>query len=44
MRNARDVNMDSAISIASSVIQCLYDDTQNDSDVLFPFWEIKDGD
>lgn len=26
--------MDSAISIASSVIQCLYDDTQNDSDVL----------
>ena len=34
MRNARDVNMDSVISIASSVIQCLYDDTQNDSDVL----------
>lgn len=28
MENARNVNMDSAISIASFIIQCLYDDTQ----------------
>ena len=28
MKNARNVNMDSAISIASFIIECLYDDTQ----------------